>query len=92
MNPVGAEVNVSGNVQGVGYRYFCFNKAKNLKLTGWVCNLPDGTVSVYVEGERVEIEKFIAQLQLGPSSASVGHIDVKWLPYSGKYQSFKITG
>lgn len=35
-----------GRVQGVGFRYYAVNKANQLGLTGWVKNLPDGTVEM----------------------------------------------
>jgi hypothetical protein len=41
---------VTGLVQGVGYRYFAFNAARRLSLTGWVRNCADG--SVEAEGAR----------------------------------------
>ena len=40
MSSVGAELRVSGMVQGVGYRYFCYRKANDLGITGWVKNQP----------------------------------------------------
>ena len=35
---------VTGRVQGVGYRYYAQKVALSLKLTGWVRNLPSGSV------------------------------------------------
>ena len=41
-----------GRVQGVGFRYYAVNKANQLGLTGWVRNLPDGTVEMEVQGNE----------------------------------------
>lgn len=91
MSSVAAELTVSGVVQGVGYRYFCHRRARDLNLTGWVKNNYDGSVSAYVEGDRGLIETFIVDLKTGPSSATVTDINVRWLPFTGKYHSFEVT-
>ena len=52
-----------GRVQGVGFRYYAVNKANQLGLTGWVKNLPDGTVEMEVQGEEPLIEQLIIFLQ-----------------------------
>lgn len=41
---------VRGRVQGVGYRAGCHRRANELGLSGWVRNLPDGSVEVEAEG------------------------------------------
>lgn len=52
-----------GRVQGVGFRYYAVNKANQLGLTGWVRNLPDGTVEMEVQGEEPLIDQLIIFLQ-----------------------------
>ena len=51
----GLQAFVSGNVQGVGFRYFVMSVAKELGLTGWVRNLYDGNVQVVAEGKRTSL-------------------------------------
>jgi acylphosphatase len=92
MNSVGADIRVRGHVQGVGYRYFCYTKAVTLQLTGWVCNMPDGSVAVHVEGDRGNIEILLADLSVGPYASSVGDVEIAWTKFSGTYHSFSITG
>jgi len=91
MSSVGAKILISGYVQGVGYRYYCYNSARNLGLTGWVKNNPDNTVSTQVEGERSLIESFIEELKIGPRSAVVRDINVNWLEFKGEFTDFKVT-
>ena len=52
-----------GRVQGVGFRYYAVNKANQRGLTGWVTNLPDGTVEMEVQGEEPLIDQLIIFLQ-----------------------------
>ena len=48
-----------GSVQGVGFRYYSVNKARQLGLAGWVRNLYDGTVEMEVEGREETISQLI---------------------------------
>src|SRR5947207_15257661 len=41
---------VSGNVQGVGFRFFTLRAAERMNLTGYARNLPDGRVEAYAVG------------------------------------------
>lgn len=77
-------------VQGVGYRYFCYRKANDLGITGWVKNQPDGSVLVLAEGDRSAIEVFIVELKIGPSASSVSDVNVEWRSFSGETSEFKI--
>ena len=91
MNSVGAELIVSGLVQGVGFRFFCYQSAIRLNLTGWVKNNPDGSVTAFVEGERSLVEEYITQVKLGPVSSDVNNLSVKWIAFSGQFNKFEIT-
>ncbi|MFH1372438.1 MAG: acylphosphatase [bacterium] len=82
---------IRGNVQGVGYRYYCYRRAAGLGVGGWVKNNPDGSVSVAAEGERSLLEELIKDLKVGPPGAVVTDIDVTWEKLSGSYQGFNIT-
>jgi acylphosphatase len=62
---------VSGMVQGVGYRFFVERVAARLKLTGYVKNLRDGRVEAYTIGQPASLAEFRAELERGPSYASV---------------------
>lgn len=68
---------IYGVVQGVGYRYSAFRKAKQLCLTGWVKNRSDGSVELYIEGPDDKIEEMVSWAKKGPPSAKVTHVDVK---------------
>jgi acylphosphatase len=48
----------SGRVQGVGFRFRTRHIAERYAVTGYVKNLPDGTVELLVQGEEGEIDRF----------------------------------
>jgi len=68
---------VSGQVQGVGYRYFAVRAARELGLKGWVRNLPDGRVEAYAAGPAHLLEDFEARLRKGPMSGEVRGVEVE---------------
>lgn len=69
---------VRGFVQGVGFRVFVRSAAWNLKLSGYVKNMPDGTVQVVASGARPSLEKLIATIWRGPAGAHVTSVDQAW--------------
>lgn len=65
------EINITGRVQGVGFRYFAQKKAKELHIKGWVKNTPNGRVELVVQGDQSDVNTFIDYLQIGPPLARV---------------------
>jgi acylphosphatase len=53
----------SGRVQGVGFRATCRWLARGFELVGYVRNLPDGRVELLVEGEPMEIARYLEAIQ-----------------------------
>ena len=85
------QVKVQGRVQGVFFRDFTRRHARQMGITGYVANLPDGrTVTVQAEGEKEKLEKLIGYLEEGPPGADIEKLDVSWSEYSGDYSDFSI--
>jgi len=83
---------VSGDVQGVGFRYFVLRYVhKSTHLKGFVRNLYDGRVEVYAEGEEPELHDLEVTLRQGPQGSWVQRLDVQNENPSGQYPDFKIT-
>ena len=82
---------VHGRVQGVFFRSFVAEVATKLGLFGYVRNLRDGTVEVYAEGEKEQLEELIKHLKVGPPAARVAKVAANWSEYTGNYFSFKIS-
>jgi acylphosphatase len=68
---------VRGRVQGVGFRASTAHEARRLGLSGWVRNLPDGTVEVAARGEAAAVDALIGWLAQGPRGARVTGVDVE---------------
>ncbi len=82
------QVVVYGRVHGVFFRAFASGQAKELGLTGYVRNLPEGAVEVQAEGERKQLEKLINYLKVGPPIAKVERVVTNWSEYTGSYSNF----
>ena len=87
---VRAHVLISGNVQGVFFRANTRNLARELGLTGWVRNTPDGRVEAVFEGKKESVEKALEFCRKGPPGADVRSVDVKWEGYRGEFSGFSI--
>ncbi|MCP4599599.1 MAG: acylphosphatase [Proteobacteria bacterium] len=81
---------VHGFVQGVSFRYYTRQTAKDLSLGGHVRNLPNGTVEVWAEGEENKLKELAAWLEHGPSYAQVSRVDLSWRDPIGEDSHFTI--
>ena len=85
------QLKVHGRVQGVFFREFTARRAKELCITGYVCNMPDGrTVAVQADGKREKLVDLLGCLKEGPPGAVVEKMDITWSDYSGNYSRFSI--
>jgi acylphosphatase len=64
-------VTVSGDVQGVGYRYTMRMIAVEAGVAGWVRNRRDGTVEAEIEAPPAQIDEVLAWMAAGPPGARV---------------------
>jgi acylphosphatase len=83
---------VRGRVQGVGFRAFVQRAGKRLGLTGDVCNLPDASVKIVVEGTAEVLEEFIREVRKGPPASRVERLEIHDIAVSGRYPTFLIEG
>lgn len=82
---------VYGRVQGVYFRYFVRNVARELTLKGYVRNLAGGdAVEVQAEGEKPQLDRLLEQLKLGPPGAWVKRVEIDWSDYSEQFENFNI--
>ncbi|MFN8488398.1 MAG: acylphosphatase [Caldilineaceae bacterium] len=81
---------VQGRVQGVAFRDYTQQQATRLKVTGWVTNLPNGTVKVVAEGEEEALQQLEHWLHRGSPSARVDYVDVQWAEATGEFRRFGV--
>ena len=65
-NTVRWHILFEGEVQFVGFRYTARLLAQKLRLTGWVQNLPNGSVELEAQGEVSKLRKYLLQLKSQP--------------------------
>ena len=73
--PASYRLVVSGQVQGVGFRYSAVAQARRLGLSGWIGNRDDGAVEGLASGEAQRLETFREWLRQGPRLARVERLD-----------------
>ena len=65
---------VRGRVQGVGFRWYVVDTARELRLSGWVKNRTDGNVELAAAGESDALARFEAAVSAGPPGARVEEV------------------
>lgn len=66
---------VHGRVQGVFFRETTFREAQKLGLTGWVRNMPDGTVETEFQGAEKAVKQLLKWLPQGSSMSQVTRVE-----------------
>ncbi len=84
------KITISGIVQGVGYRYFCYKKAMEYGIKGYVRNLHNGNVEVVASGEDNLVGDFVKELNTGPRFSSVKAIKIEESEPKKEYSGFTI--
>ncbi len=81
---------ISGRVQGVCYRYWTQQKARELGLTGWVRNRYDGSVEAEFCGKKAQVDEMLRMCRTGPGSAFVENTRINILSEPVEYTGFSI--
>lgn len=81
---------VTGKVQGVRYRTYLEDAATKLGVTGFVCNLTDGSVEVCAQGELDTLKDFIEYVNEGSLQARVEGVDAQWRTARTTFYEFSV--
>lgn len=84
------EIQISGKVQGVGFRYFVQKQAKMLTLGGWARNTLDGGVLATVQGSKYAINTFIDHMWIGPPMSDVKSVTKVEVQLVEEYSDFEV--
>jgi len=76
---------ISGTVQGLFFRGFVKEHAEKVGVKGFVRNLEDGRVEVFLEGNPSEVKKMIILCKKGPRHAEIKKVEEK----SERFQDLK---
>ncbi len=79
-----------GRVQGVGFRFTAVDIAARHRITGYVRNEWDGTVSVVAEGRTSAIEAFIAAIYRSHLGMGIHNEQRNWTEATGEFERFEI--
>jgi acylphosphatase len=76
---------ITGTVQGIFFRQFIKDNAERNNIRGFVRNLEDGRVEVFIEGDNENVDKMVDLCQKGPKHARIEKVDIQ----EEKFQDFK---
>jgi acylphosphatase len=66
-----------GRVQGVYFRQYARRWADVLSISGYVKNMPDGTVLAVFEGQRQAVQEIIRKLKDEHPHAEVAQVEIR---------------
>jgi len=81
-------IKVYGLVQGVFFRYTTRKVAQRLALTGYVKNMPDGSVYIEAEGSKDKLYELLEFSKQGPKYARVDRVEHEFKPFLNKFKDF----
>ena len=88
---VRATVTYSGRVQGVGFRFTAVRIAEGHDVTGFVANLPDGTVRLVAEGSEEPVRAFLAGIRRSNLGRHIDSEQTDWGASTGAFRDFSVS-
>ena len=67
-------ITISGKVQGVGFRYWLYQKSNEKNICGWVKNNINGEVEAVLIGSYKDVNEVLKLSKKGPLSSKVTNI------------------
>jgi acylphosphatase len=90
MNETAKHIIFQGDVQGVGFRFTAYNIARRYDVTGFVRNLPDGTVQMHVQGPTPDVDGCLGDLQ-ETMAGYIRQAKIDEVPCNPQHVEFRIT-
>ena len=76
---------ITGTVQGVFFREFVKSNAEKHNVKGFVRNLEDGRIEIFLEGDNTNVDKVVELCKQGPKHSQIKKVEIK----EEKFQDFK---
>ena len=86
MSQICVKAQITGMVQGVGFRFHTAHEGLKCGLTGYAKNLPDGSVEVMACGQEEQVKQLLVWLKDGPRTSRVDSVEweqIDWRHYDG---------
>jgi len=82
---------VSGTVQGVFFRRFVKDNADKNEVRGFVRNLEDGRLEIFIEGDSEKVDCMVAVCKRGPAHSNLRKVEEQEEKFQD-FKEFKILG
>jgi len=76
---------INGAVQGIFFRQFIKDNAERQNVRGFVRNLDDGRVEIFIEGDNDNVDKMVEICKKGPKHSQIKNVEIK----EEKFQDLK---
>lgn len=80
---------IEGTVQGIFFRAFVKENAERYNVKGFVRNLDDGRIEIFLEGDTNDVDKMLELCQKGPKHSEIRKVEIKDEKFQG-IKEFKI--
>jgi len=90
MSQIAKHIIFVGRVQGVGFRFTAYDIANRHQLTGFVRNVPDGTVEMLVQGHPQDIDDCVEDIK-NDFAGYIRETRIDEVSPNPKYIDFRIT-
>ena len=78
-------VYITGTVQGVFFRGFVKENAERYNVKGFIRNLEDGRIEIFLEGNVNDVNKVLELCKKGPKNSIIRGVEIK----DERFQDFK---
>ena len=82
------KLEITGRVQGVGFRESMRAVAGALDINGWVRNMQDGSVEATAQGNEFAVEQLVAWCHNGPPGANVKYVNAELMESGETFIAF----
>ena len=80
---------ITGSVQGMFFRQFVKDQAEKINIRGFIRNLEDGRIEIFIEGNKDSVDKMLEICKNGPPHAKIRSIEEKPEAFQD-FKEFKI--